>query len=149
MANSQRPNSGVQYEVFNDKVVRASLNRTAFDAVQAVSRICHKIPTSILEFDVRTFGGNATINDAQIGKAKVNTAEGDTFDAEVGFKLARSRCLEKYHKAFDSRICMALEDARSMVAWLEHYCDKKQIDTSAIPTVDKIKEVSFRGNVNK
>ena len=149
MANSQRPNSGVQYEVFNDKVIRASLNGTAIDAIQAVSRICNKIPTSILEFNVRTYGGIAFIKDSYSGKAKVNTTEGDTFDAEVGSKLARSRCLEKYHKAFDSRICMALEDARSMVAWLEHYCDKKQIDTSAIPTVDKIKEVSFRGNVNK
>ena len=150
MANSMRPGSGIQYEIFNDKVVRATLENTDYDAERSIRKILYSVPTSVIEFQVKPpFGGCTTMANSYVGKAKVNTDEGDTFDYEVGSKLARERCLDKYHKAFDSRIVWALEDARSLVAWIEHYAEKKNIDTSGVASVDELKEMYFRGMKNK
>ena len=151
MANSMRPGSGIQYEVFNDKVIRATLNGTDYDAERSINKILYSVPTSVINFYTKSSLDNGCCGMAHsyVGKAKVNTEEGDTFDYEVGSKLARERCLDKYHKAFDSRIAWALEDARSMVAWIEHYAEKKNIDTSGIASVEELKEVYFRGMKNK
>lgn len=150
MANSQRPGSGIQYEIFNDKVVRATLENTDYDAERSICKILCNIPTSVINFMVKPpFSSCCKMANSYVGKAKVNTDEGDTFDYEVGSKLARERCLDKYHKAFDSRIAWALEDARSLVAWIEHYAEKKNIDTSGIASVEELKEVYFRGMKNK
>ena len=150
MANSMRPGSGIQYEVFNNKVIRATLNDTSYDAERSLRKIMYSVPTRVIDFQVRSpFGGCCEMANSYVGKAKVNTEEGDTFYYEIGSKLARKRCLDKYHKAFDSRIAWALEDARSLVAWIEHYAEKKNIDTSGIASVEELKEVYFRGMKNK
>ena len=150
MANSMRPGSGIQYEVFNNKVIRATLNDTDCDAERSLRKIMYSVPTSVIEFQVKSpFVGCCGMANSYVGKAKVNTEEGDTFDYEVGSKLARERCLDKYHKAFDSRIAWALEDARSLVAWIEHYAEKKNIDTSGVASIEELKEVYFRGMKNK
>ena len=151
MANSMRPDSGIQYEVFNNKVIRATLNGTDYDAERSINKILNSVPTSVINFYVKSpiDDGFCEMAHSYVGKAKVNTEEGDTFDYEVGSKLARERCLDKYHKAFDSRITWALEDARSLVAWIEHYAEKKNIDTSGIASVEELKEVYFRGMKNK
>lgn len=150
MANSMRPGSGIQYEIFNGKVVRATLENTDYDAERSIRKILYSVPTSVIDFQVKgPFDGCTTMASSYVGKAKVNTDEGDTFDYEVGSKLARERCLDKYHKAFDSRITWALEDARSLVAWIEHYAEKKNIDTSGVASIDELKEVYFRGMKNK
>ena len=142
MANSMRPGSGIQYEIFNDKVVRATLENTDYDAERSICKILCNVPTSVINFMVKPrFSGCCEMANSYVGKAKVNTDEGDTFDYEVGSKLARERCLDKYHKAFDSRVVWALEDARSLVAWIEHYAEKKNIDTSGVVSVDELKEV--------
>ena len=151
MANSMRPGSGIQYDVFNNKVIRATLNDTAYDAENSLCKVMYSVPTSVIDFQLKShpFEGCSVMENSYVGKAKVNTDEGDTFDYEVGSKLARERCLDKYHKAFDSRITWALKDARSLVAWIEHYAEKKNIDTSGIASVEELKEVYFRGMKNK
>ena len=150
MANSMRPGSGIQYEIFNNKVIRATLNDTDYDAERSLRKIMYSVPTSVIDFQVKSpFDGCCEMANSYVGKAKVNTEEGDTFDYEVGSKLARERCLDKYHKAFDSRIAWALEDARSLVAWIEHYAEKKNIDTSGVSSIEELKEVYFRGMKNK
>lgn len=151
MANSMRPGSGIQYDVFNNKVIRATLNGTDYDAVRSINKILNSVPTSVIDFYVKSSldDGCCEMANSYVGKAKVNTDEGDTFDYEVGSKLARERCLDKYHKAFDSRITWALKDARSLVAWIEHYAEKKNIDTSGVASIEELKEVYFRGMKNK
>ena len=134
--------SGLNFETFNNRVVKASLYDTGTDASRAINSICDKANLRVLDAGIY-FSEKAYIPDSFTGKAKLNVAQGDTWNEETGSQLARERCLSKYHKAFDSRITMALEDARALVVCFEHYCKKHGIDSSKIPTEDEIKNKRF------
>lgn len=75
--------------------------------------------------------------------SKVNLAKGDTYDKEYGENLAKARCLDKYHKQFNKRMCAFLNDARAMIASVEHYMDKHNIDYSQVESIESMKETKF------
>lgn len=75
--------------------------------------------------------------------SKVNLAKGDTYDKEYGENLAKVRCLEKYHKQFNKRMCAFLKDARVMIASVERYMDKHNIDYSRVESIESMKETRF------
>ena len=136
--------SGLNFETFNNRVVKASLYDTGDDAIRAINSICYKANLKVIDTGVFFFFF-LSIPDTFIGKAKLNVAQGDTWNEETGSQLARERCLSKYHKAFDSRIAIALEDARTLVACFEHYCNKHSIDTSKVMSIEDIKDRKFSG----
>ena len=142
----ERP-SGLQYDVFNEKVVKASLIGTDGDAWSAVSSVVGKANLNCLGVVVSAY--ELSMPPIFTGKAKLNTDEGDTWDLDVGKDLARKRCLDKYHRNFDTRIKMVLKDARKLVAFLEHYCEKKGIDTSSVSSIDELYDKAFNGTNSK
>ena len=138
--------SGLNFETFNNRIVKASLYNTSEDAVQAINGICRKANLKILEPEIDYWSPEDSIAwmpDSFSGKAKLNVSQGDTWNEEVGSQFARERCLSKYHRAFDSRILKALEDARTLVVCFEHYCKKHGIDSSRISTEEEIKNKRF------
>ena len=125
-------------------VVKAELADTTFDAVSLICRLVEKA-------DMKTMGldgvyENVLLDSSYRGKARANMAEGDVFNEEIGKDMAKGRALEKYHRAMDKKVCAALQDARRLVATIEHYCEKKSIDISEVPTVEDIKRSHFTGH---
>lgn len=76
-------------------------------------------------------------------KSKLNVAEGDVYDEDVGKKLAQERVLNKYHKALNRALCQALSEYRELVARLEHYMDKQGIEHGHIMTIAEIKRTKL------
>lgn len=78
-------------------------------------------------------------------KSKLNVAAGDTFDEEEGKRIARERVLDKYHSDLNEALCAYLQDARELVARLENYMLKHNIDYSSALTEDEIKWSKLSG----
>ena len=76
-------------------------------------------------------------------KSKLNVAEGDTYDENVGKKLAQERVLNKYHKSLNRALCCALAEYRELVARLEHYMDKQGIERGHVMTIAEIKRTKL------
>lgn len=76
-------------------------------------------------------------------KSKLNVAEGDTYDENVGKKLAQERVLSKYHKGLNRALCRALAEYRELVARLEHYMDKQGIERGHVMTIAEIKRTKL------
>lgn len=145
-SESQRP-SGLQYTIYNNRCVKARLEDTYFDAHKALrsiirktfkplSYLCQKERVDDLALVLLNF---QPIKGSYTGKATVNLSDGDTFDLETGKSLAKKRVLDAYHKDFDSSMCEALKNLRTLVAGVEHYCAKHNIDISNIPQTEQIK----------
>ena len=78
-------------------------------------------------------------------EGKLNAAAGDTFNEEEGKRIARERVLDKYHGDLNAALCAYLQDAREIVARLENYMLKHNIDYSSALTEDEIKWSKLSG----
>lgn len=135
-------NSSIEYGVYeHGGVVKAEVTDTMFDAMHVINRLCEKADMKTISLE--GIWENVLLDDSYRGKAKVNRADGDKFVEEIGMEFARGKALDKYHRAFDKKICAMLLDARVLVATIEHYCAKKSIDIEKIPSVDTIKKNRF------
>lgn len=76
-------------------------------------------------------------------KSKLNVAEGDIYDENVGKVLAQERVLSKYHKSLNRALCCALAEYRELVARLEHYMDKQGIERGHVMTIAEIKRTKL------
>lgn len=76
-------------------------------------------------------------------KSKLNVAEGDIYNENVGKKLAQERVLSKYHKSLNKALCCALAEYRELVARLEHYMDKQGIERGHVMTIAEIKRTKL------
>lgn len=85
------------------------------------------------------------LNPTYKAKSKLNVAAGDTFDEEEGKRIARERVLDKYHEDLNSALCAYLQDARELVARLENYMLKHDIDYSSAMTEAEIKRTKLSG----
>lgn len=85
------------------------------------------------------------LNPTYKAKSKLNVAAGDTFDEEEGKRIARERVLDKYHEDLNSALCAYLQDARELVARLENYMLKHNIDYSSAMTEAEIKRTKLSG----
>ena len=139
-----RPTSSLEYGIYTTGgVVKAEVTDTAFDAMHVIGRLCEKADMKTISLE--GVWENVLLEDNYRGKAKVNNVDGDKFVEEMGKEIARGKALEKYHRAFDKKILAMLLDARVLVATIEHYCNKKSIDTTKIPSVKEISEKRFSG----
>lgn len=139
--NSERNSSSFKYEAYNDKIVKAVLMDTRDDFGSVVEKIFDRANLeSFWAIDNSSF-----MKDSYSGKAKVNFDDGDTFNFDTGKEIARKRCLEKYHKAFDKRMCQLLYDARKLEATIEFYAKKKGVDFSCVPNVEEVLKNKYQG----
>lgn len=120
-------------------VVKAKLNGVEWNVMTAIHKLCRNHSKFL-----NCYPDDALLmSDQFYGKARANQSMGDTFDQTYGEDLARERCMAKYHKNFDSRMCLFLEDVRTLLGAVEHYCDVVGIDFSEVESVEKIRAKRF------
>lgn len=139
--NSERNGSSFKYEAYNDKIVKAVLMDTRDDFDNVAEKIFDRANTE----SFYVVGLAPYMNETYVGKAKVNFDDGDMFDFDTGKEIARKRCLEKYHKAFDKRMCQLLYDARKLEATIEFYAKKKGVNLSSVPNVEEVLKNKYQG----
>lgn len=120
-------------------VVKAKLNGVHGNVMTAIHKLCHNHSKFLNCFcDDALF-----MSDQFYGKSRANQSMGDTFNQTYGEELARERCMAKYHKNFDSRMRLFLEDVRTLLGAVEHYCDVVGIDYSEVESVEEIRAKRF------
>lgn len=120
-------------------VVKAKLNGVEWNVMTAIHKLCRNHSKFLNCYpDDALF-----MSDQFFGKSRANQKMGDTYDQTCGENLARERCMAKYHKNFDSRMCLFLEDVRTLLGAVEHYCDVVGIDFSDVDSVEKIRAKRF------
>lgn len=121
-------------------VVKAKLNGVQFNVLTAIHKLCHNHS----KFLSCCYYDDALImSDQFFGKSRANQSMGDAYDQTCGENLARERCMAKYHKNFDSRMRLFLEDVRTLLGAVEHYCDVVGIDYSEVESVEEIRAKRF------
>lgn len=120
-------------------VVKAKLNGVEWNVMTAIHKLCrnHSKFLNCCPDDA------LFMSDQFFGKSRANQKMGDTYNQTCGENLARERCMAKYHKNFDSRMCLFLEDVRTLLGAVEHYCDVVGIDFSDVDSVEKIRAKRF------
>lgn len=120
-------------------VVKAKLNGVEWNVLTAIHKLCRNHSKFL-----NCYPDDALLmSDQFFGKSRANQKMGDTYDQNYGEDLARERCMAKYHKNFDSRMCLFLEDVRTLLGAVEHYCDVVGIDFSNVDSVEKIRAKRF------
>lgn len=118
----------------------AMLEDCGFDACHIVDKITRNCTNPVFSID-----GVRMLDDYYVAKSKLNVAAGDTFNEEEGKRIARERVLDKYHGDLNAALCAYLQDAREIVARLENYMLKHNIDYSPALTEDEIKWSKLSG----
>ena len=120
-------------------VVKAKLNGVQFNVLTAIHKLCRNHSKFL-----NCYPEDALfMSDQFSGKSRANQKMGDTYNQTCGENLARERCMAKYHKNFDSRMRLFLEDVRTLLGAVEHYCDVVGIDFSDVDSVEKIRAKRF------
>lgn len=115
------------------------------DCSQDAYTIVDKIADNCTRRSFMTGFNSYLLNDTYKAKSKLNVAAGDTFDEQEGKRIARERVLDKYHKDLNEALCDYLQDARELVARLENYMLKHNIDYSSALTEEEIKWSKLSG----
>ena len=120
-------------------VVKAKLNGVEWNVLTAIHKLCrnHSKFLNCCPDDA------LFMSDQFFGKSRANQKMGDTYNQTCGENLARERCMAKYHKNFDSRMRLFLEDVRTLLGAVEHYCDVVGIDYSDVESVEEIRAKRF------
>ena len=120
-------------------VVKAKLNGVECNVLTAINKLCYNHSKFL-----NCYPTNALVMSDQFsGKSRANQKMGDTYNQTCGENLARERCMAKYHKNFDSRMRLFLEDVRTLLGAVEHYCDVVGIDYSEVESVEEIRAKRF------
>ena len=120
-------------------VVKVKLNGVEWNVMTAINKLCRNHSKFLTCFpDDELF-----MSDQFFGKSRANQKMGDTYNQTCGENLARERCMAKYHKNFDSRMRLFLEDVRTLLGAVEHYCDVVGIDYSEVESVEEIRAKRF------
>ena len=120
-------------------VVKAKLNGVEWNVMTAIHKLCRNHSKFLNCYpDDELF-----MSDQFFGKSRANQKMGDTYNQTCGENLARERCMAKYHKNFDSRMRLFLEDVRTLLGAVEHYCDVVGIDYSEVESVAEIRAKRF------
>lgn len=123
-------------------VVKAKLNGVEFNVLTAIYKLCRN-HSKFLNCRCNNDTDALIMSDQFSGKSRANQKMGDTYNQTCGENLARERCMAKYHKNFDSRMRLFLEDVRTLLGAVEHYCDVVGIDYSEVESVEEIRAKRF------
>lgn len=118
----------------------AILEDCGLDAYHIVAKIVSNCTDPVFSIN-----GVRMLNEDYMAKSKLNVSAGDTFDEEEGKRIARERVLAKYHGDLNMALCAYLQDAREVVARLENYMLKHDIDYSPALTEYDIKRTKLSG----
>lgn len=121
----------------------AMLEDCGLDAFRIVDKITCNCTNPV--FGIVGMDRIRMLDEYYTAKSKLNVAAGDTFDEEEGKRIARERVLDKYHGDLNAALCAYLQDAREIVARLENYMLKHNIDYSSALTEDEIKWSKLSG----
>ena len=121
-------------------VVKAKLNGVDYNVMTAVQKLCYNHSKFLTPWGDSS---HLMMPDQFFGKSRANQKMGDTYNQTCGENLARERCMAKYHKNFDSRMRLFLEDVRTLLGAVEHYCDVVGIDYSEVESVEEIRAKRF------
>lgn len=139
MANVER-NDGLKFSTYpHAGVVKAKLTGIEDNVFIAICKILGNHSKFLSAY----YDGELMLPNQYNGKAKTNFTLGDTYNEETGSKLARERCMSKYHKNFDKRMVAFLTDVRTVLAATEHYCDTVGIDYSGAESVAELRAKRF------
>lgn len=78
------------------------------------------------------------------GIAKVNTADGDTYDAAEGREIAKTKAVAKFRRDMETKLNALLADLYKAAASVEHYMDKHAYSYDDVPNVSDIKMGKYR-----
>ena len=120
-------------------VVKAKLNGVDCNVLTAINKLCRNHSKFLNCYPTN----DLIMSDQFFGKSRANQKMGDTYNQTCGEDLARERCMAKYHKNFDSRMRLFLEDVRTLLGAVEHYCDVVGIDYSEVESVEEIRAKRF------
>ena len=120
-------------------VVKAKLNGVEWNVMTAIHKLCRNHSKFLNCYPTN----DLIMSDQFSGKSRANQKMGDTYNQTCGENLARERCMAKYHKNFDSRMRLFLEDVRTLLGAVEHYCDVVGIDYSEVESVEEIRAKRF------
>ena len=123
-------------------VVKAKLNGVDCNVLTAINKLCRN-HSKFLNCRCNNDIDALVMSDQFSGKSRANQKMGDTYNQTCGENLARERCMAKYHKNFDSRMRLFLEDVRTLLGAVEHYCDVVGIDYSEVESVEEIRAKRF------
>ena len=123
-------------------VVKAKLNGVDCNVLTAINKLCRN-HSKFLNCRCNNDIDALVMSDQSSGKSRANQKMGDTYNQTCGENLARERCMAKYHKNFDSRMRLFLEDVRTLLGAVEHYCDVVGIDYSEVESVEEIRAKRF------
>ena len=123
-------------------VVKAKLNGVEWNVMTAIHKLCRN-HSKFLNCRCNNDIDALVMSDQFSGKSRANQKMGDTYNQTCGENLARERCMAKYHKNFDSRMRLFLEDVRTLLGAVEHYCDVVGIDYSEVESVEEIRAKRF------
>lgn len=121
----------------------AMLEDCKFDACRIMDKITRNCTNPV--FGIFGVDGVHMLDEYYVAKSKLNVAAGDTFNEEEGKRIARERVLDKYHGDLNAALCAYLQDAREIVARLENYMLKHNIDYSSALTEEEIKWSKLSG----
>lgn len=145
---ANRNRSTITYKVYKEgNIVKACLNDTTLDAEHIIANILSRANTKCV--GAIPYYDSATLSASYKASARCNVKAGDAFNEEYGKELVRTRILERYHRDIHRHIRQSLEDLRVLVATMEHYCDKHDIDYSEVASVEELKINRFNCNTNK
>ena len=120
-------------------VVKAKLNGVEWNVMTAIHKLCRNHSKFL-----NCYPEDALfMSDQFSGKSRANQKMGDVYNQTCGENLARERYRAKYHKNFDSRRRVFLEDVRTLLGAVEHYCDVVGIDYSEVESVEEIRAKRF------
>lgn len=107
-------------------VVVATINNCNYDAVDFINeKFINGVRNCLWFGSCRKNGERYYMQDTYKAIAKCNKDE-DTFDAEIGKRLALSRLTDKYHKSLNKRIANFIEDLDSVLDDAEDYLNKRE-----------------------
>lgn len=118
----------------------AMLEDCGFDACHIMDKITRNCTNPVF-----SIYGVRMLDEYYVAKSKLNVAAGDTFNEEEGKRVARERVLDKYHGDLNAALCAYLQDAREVVARMENYMLKHDIDYSGVLTEAEIKRTKLSG----
>lgn len=138
-----KKSSGIKYEQIVTSKAKTGDEVMVGKTIATITG-CSYDAVHILEKLANSCNGKSCRMDYEFtAKSKLNVAEGDTYDENVGKKLAQERVLSKYHKSLNRALCCALAEYRELVARLEHYMDKQGIERGHVMTIAEIKRTKL------
>lgn len=129
----------VFYDTFNNgDVTRAQTGYSFMDTEATFEKILAGCNPKFVNFELNwNFNDSGLTPDFADLKAYARRAPGDTPNEKIGRQVALRKVLFKYHKIRHRHFREIVHDFRMVLARLEYYCAKKDIDLTGVPTVEE------------